>query len=188
MNHARRPTLAFWRTDDRRPTDRTDRIATKEPTMSVVKINVLEVPEGRGEVLEQRFSARAGEVEKVDGFESFELLRPTEGTDRYLVVTRWRDEDAFQAWMSSDAFSKGHARSQADAEPAQGAGHPGGHPHGGQPAEGQPTGETVGHPGGGQPGEGSGAHPGGGQPGGGPAAVGSELWGFDIVTSATKAG
>jgi heme oxygenase (mycobilin-producing) len=41
--------------------------------VSVVKINVLQVPEGRGEMLEQRFAARAGEVEKVDGFESFEL-------------------------------------------------------------------------------------------------------------------
>jgi heme oxygenase (mycobilin-producing) len=144
--------------------------------VSIVKINVIEVPEGRGEVLEQRFAARAGEVEKVDGFESFELLRPTEGTDRYLVVTRWRDEAAFQAWLTSDAFTKGHAASRedaaADATPA--AGHP--HGHGG------------GHPGGaphagGAPG-GAGGH-GGGQPGGGPAAVGSELWGFEIVTSAT---
>lgn len=129
--------------------------------MSVVKINVLQVPEGRGEVLEQRFAARAGEVEKVDGFESFELLRPTEGTDRYLVVTRWRDEDAFQAWMSSEAFTKGHANSggQEGASGEQGGAHPQhAAPEGGQ---------------------------GGGQPQGGPAAMGSELWGFDIVTSAT---
>jgi heme oxygenase (mycobilin-producing) len=123
--------------------------------VSIVKINVLEVPEGRGEVLEQRFAARAGEVEKVDGFESFELLRPTEGTDRYLVVTRWRDEAAFQGWLSSPTFTRGHAQSQADAEAAaagQGGGHPGGAPTGG-----------------------------------GPAAAGSELWGFEIVTSATAA-
>ena len=120
--------------------------------MSVVKINVLQVPEGRGEVLEQRFASRAGEVEKVDGFESFDLLRPTEGTDRYLVVTKWRDEAAFEAWMSSEAFTRGHA--------SQGGGHPGG---------------------------GQGGHPGQadhrGHDGGGPAAVGSELWGFDVVTS-----
>jgi heme oxygenase (mycobilin-producing) len=143
--------------------------------LSIVKINVIEVPEGRGEVLEQRFAARAGEVEKVDGFESFDLLRPTEGTDRYLVVTRWR-EAAFQAWLSSDAFTKGHAASRQDAAgasqahgaggPGDGGGHPGGAPHGGGPAGG------------------AGGH-GGGHPGGGPAAVGSELWGFEIVTSAT---
>lgn len=123
--------------------------------MSVVKINVLQVPEGRGEVLEERFASRAGEVEKVDGFESFELLRPTEGTDKYLVVTRWRDEESFRAWLNSDAFQKGHARAGGDQ--AQGGGHPGGPPGG--------------HPGGGDAPQ--------------PAASGSEVWGFEIVTSAT---
>lgn len=156
--------------------------------MSIVKINVLQVPEGRGEVLEQRFAARAGEVEKVDGFESFELLRPTEGTDRYLVVTRWRDEDAFQSWLTSDAFGRGHAQSQADrnAEEGAGAGHPGG--QGGEGGHGSAAAHPhgSGHPhGGGHPG--AGAAEGGGHPGGGPAAVGSELWGFEIVTSAIRA-
>ncbi|MET8678242.1 antibiotic biosynthesis monooxygenase [Streptomyces sp. NPDC004647] len=67
--------------------------------MSVVKINVLTVPDEQREVLEKRFAARAGSVENSDGFEWFELLRPVEGTDTYLVYTRWRDEAAFQAWM-----------------------------------------------------------------------------------------
>ncbi|MFE9253706.1 antibiotic biosynthesis monooxygenase family protein [Streptomyces sp. NPDC006879] len=66
---------------------------------SVVKINVLTVPAEQREELEKRFSARAGAVENSDGFEWFELLRPVEGTDTYLVYTRWRDEAAFQAWM-----------------------------------------------------------------------------------------
>ncbi|MFD0562821.1 antibiotic biosynthesis monooxygenase family protein [Kitasatospora saccharophila] len=67
--------------------------------MSVVKINVLTVPAEQREVLEQRFASRAGAVEGSDGFEWFELLRPVEGTDQYLVYTRWRDEESFQAWM-----------------------------------------------------------------------------------------
>ncbi|GGY01382.1 antibiotic biosynthesis monooxygenase family protein [Streptomyces hiroshimensis] len=67
--------------------------------MSVVKINVLNVPAEQREVLEQRFAARAGSVESSDGFEWFELLRPVEGTDTYLVYTRWRSEEDFQAWM-----------------------------------------------------------------------------------------
>lgn len=133
--------------------------------MSVVKINVLEVPEGKGDVLEQRFASRAGEVDKVDGFESFELLRPTEGTDRYLVVTKWRDEASFQAWMDSAAFQRGHAQSQQDSRDAE-AGE--GHGHG--PGHGEGHGE--GHPHGAGEGE---------APKGGPAAVGSELWGFEIV-------
>ncbi|PJE94431.1 antibiotic biosynthesis monooxygenase [Streptomyces carminius] len=67
--------------------------------MSIVKINALTVPADQREVLEKRFASRAGVVESSDGFEWFELLRPLEGTDRYLVYTRWRDEAAFQAWM-----------------------------------------------------------------------------------------
>ncbi|MFJ7585855.1 antibiotic biosynthesis monooxygenase family protein [Streptomyces sp. NPDC097617] len=66
---------------------------------SVVKINVLTVPAEQREVLEQRFASRAGTVEGSDGFEWFELLRPVEGTDQYLVYTRWRSEQDFQAWM-----------------------------------------------------------------------------------------
>ena len=67
--------------------------------MSVVKINVLTVPAEQREVLEKRFAARASAVEGSDGFEWFELLRPVEGTDQYLVYTRWRDEASFQAWL-----------------------------------------------------------------------------------------
>ncbi len=148
--------------------------------MSVVRINVLEVPEGRGEVLEQRFAARAGEVETVDGFESFELLRPTDGTDRYLVVTRWRDEDAFQAWLSSNAFQRGHAQqaaAQSQDGPAAGA------PSGSQGEGGAPSGQAAGSASGQAAGSPSGQAA--GSPSG-PAASGSELWSFDVVTSATS--
>ncbi|MGP9021042.1 antibiotic biosynthesis monooxygenase family protein [Streptomyces sp. BR1] len=69
--------------------------------MSIVKINVLTVPSEQREVLEQRFAARAGAVENSDGFEWFELLRPVEGTDQYLVYTRWRSEADFEAWMAT---------------------------------------------------------------------------------------
>ncbi|MFD5325384.1 antibiotic biosynthesis monooxygenase family protein [Streptomyces sp. NPDC127092] len=67
--------------------------------MSIVKINVLTVPAEQRELLEKRFASRAGAVEGSDGFEWFELLRPLEGTDQYLVYTRWRSEEDFQNWM-----------------------------------------------------------------------------------------
>jgi len=73
--------------------------------MSVVKINVLTVPAEQREVLEQRFAARGGSVADSDGFEWFELLRPVEGTDTYLVYSRWRDEESFQAWRDGSARS-----------------------------------------------------------------------------------
>ena len=75
----------------------------------IVKINAIRVPEGMGEVIEQRFAARGDAMNEVDGFVSFELLRPTAGEDRYFVYTRWESEEAFQAWRDSERFGESHA-------------------------------------------------------------------------------
>jgi heme-degrading monooxygenase HmoA len=76
--------------------------------MTVVRINAIDVADGRGEELARRFAARAGAVDDADGFEGFELLRPTDGRSTWLVVTRWRDQAAFEAWVASPAFAHGH--------------------------------------------------------------------------------
>ena len=86
--------------------------------MSFVVINVLTVPEPMRATLEDRFANRAGEVDRMDGFEHFELLRPVEGQDAYLVYTRWRAKEDFEAWMSSAAFGQGHAKSSGPDGPA----------------------------------------------------------------------
>ncbi len=78
--------------------------------MSYVAINVLTVPDGAGSTLEERFAARQGAVDSAPGFEHFELLRPLEGTDSYLVYTRWSTEADFVAWRESQAFGQGHAQ------------------------------------------------------------------------------
>ena len=83
--------------------------------MSIVKINAITVPAGSGDELARRFAARAGAVDNQDGFEGFELLKPTDDRTTWLVVTRWRDEEAFKAWLNSPAFSHGH-RSAAERE------------------------------------------------------------------------
>jgi heme-degrading monooxygenase HmoA len=87
--------------------------------VSIIKINAITVPEGAGDELAHRFAARAGAVDDQDGFEGFELLKPTDGRSTWLVLTRWRDQAAFDAWVSSPAFAHGH----------QGADKPS--PHGG---------------------------------------------------------
>ena len=84
-----------------------------------VAINVLAVPPQMRETLEQRFAARAGEVDKMDGFQAFELLRPVGGQDHYLVYTRWDSQEHFQAWLESQAFGQGHAQ-HASGGPAAG--------------------------------------------------------------------
>jgi heme-degrading monooxygenase HmoA len=82
--------------------------------MSVVKINSVEVPADRADEFEARFAARAGAVEHTDGFEAFELLRPTGDATRYFVYTRWASEDAYQGWLSSQDFAKAHAHVATD--------------------------------------------------------------------------
>jgi heme oxygenase (mycobilin-producing) len=81
--------------------------------MSVVKINAITVPADSGDELARRFAARAGAVDNQDGFEGFELLKPTDERTTWLVVTRWRDEAAFEAWLHSPSFGHGH-RSAAE--------------------------------------------------------------------------
>jgi len=85
--------------------------------MSVVKINAINVPEGRGPDLEARFAKRAGEVDQLPGFEHFELLRPVEGDSRYFVYTRWESEDAYQAWVQGRHFAESHARPEGSDRP-----------------------------------------------------------------------
>jgi len=99
--------------------------------VSVIKINAITVAADSGDELARRFAARAGAVDGQDGFEGFELLKPTDERTTWLVVTRWRDEDAFQAWVSSPAFGAGH---QSD------KGEGGGHPHGGGEGQQRPVG------------------------------------------------
>lgn len=85
--------------------------------MSVVRINAIDVPAERASELESRFAARAGEVDKIDGFEEFQLLRPTDDRTTWLVYTRWRDKSCFEAWVNSAAFHRGHARSEGTEGP-----------------------------------------------------------------------
>ncbi|WKD58053.1 Heme-degrading monooxygenase HmoB [Corynebacterium capitovis DSM 44611] len=70
--------------------------------MSIVKINAISVPEGAGEELEKRFAARRHAIDEQQGFEGFELLRPVRGETRYFVVTRWADQESYDAWWSGE--------------------------------------------------------------------------------------
>jgi heme-degrading monooxygenase HmoA len=132
--------------------------------MTIIKINAITVPADSGDELAHRFAARAGAVDGQDGFEGFELMKPTDDRTTWLVVTRWRDEASFEAWLHSPAFSQGHAQATAAGDMG---GHPGG--HGGHPG---------GHPGG--HGEGAGH---GGHGGHGPVGVSSEVWSYVPVVT-----
>jgi heme-degrading monooxygenase HmoA len=128
--------------------------------MTVIKINAITVPADSGDELAKRFAARAGAVDGQDGFEGFELLKPTDGRNVWLVVTRWRDDAAFEAWTSSASFAHGHRSEGAE---AAGGGHPGG--------------AAGGHPGGAPGGPGGAA----GEAPQRPVSIGAELWNYEVA-------
>jgi heme-degrading monooxygenase HmoA len=78
--------------------------------VSVVKINAITVPRERFAEFEERFASRAGKVETAAGFEGFELLRPNDDREVCLVLTRWRSEEDFRAWVASSDFGVGHSQ------------------------------------------------------------------------------
>lgn len=77
-----------------------------------MKINAITVPRERFEQFAQRFATRAGKVSSQEGFEGFQLLRPNDDRDVCLVLTQWRSEEDFQAWVRSPDFAAGHARNR----------------------------------------------------------------------------
>jgi Uncharacterized enzyme involved in biosynthesis of extracellular polysaccharides len=89
--------------------------------VSVVKINAISVPAARADELVARFAARAGEVSGMPGFEMFELLRPSDDKETFLVYTRWRSEADFQAWMNSASFQHGHKQHTGEGPVSTGA-------------------------------------------------------------------
>lgn len=78
--------------------------------MTIIRINAITVPEQAGPELEKRFAARSAGVDSMPGFEGFELLRPTDDSRRYFVVTRWTDVESFDNWVSSQSFANEHAQ------------------------------------------------------------------------------
>ena len=74
--------------------------------------NSLPVKEGAADRIVERFAASRGHVQGFPGFVSMEVLK-SEAEDEVLVVTRWRDVQAFEAWVGSEEFSRAHGRGGA---------------------------------------------------------------------------
>ena len=89
----------------------------------IVTCNRIPVNPERAAAFEERFADRASLVDGMPGFISFQLLRPKNEGDPYVVMTFWESDDHFKAWTVSAAFKEGHARS-GTLPPQTFAGHP----------------------------------------------------------------
>ncbi len=61
-----------------------------------------------GEQFEERFRDRAGQIDKVPGFVSMQVLRPADEESPYVVLTVWQDKAAFDGWVGSEDFRLAH--------------------------------------------------------------------------------
>lgn len=87
-----------------------------------VVMNVVEVPSAGRVGFEEAFAKRQSRLNDVAGFAGFELMRRDDvGEDgeasEFLVISRWRDEDAFTAWREGDAFKDAHHNADPDSRP-----------------------------------------------------------------------
>jgi heme oxygenase (mycobilin-producing) len=71
--------------------------------------NRVPVAEGYRDMFEQRFRARAGQIEKQSGFVRMQVLQPAKEGLPYVVLTTWRDKAAFENWVGSEDFRTAHA-------------------------------------------------------------------------------
>lgn len=60
------------------------------------------------EQFEERFRSRKGQIDKVPGFVSMQILRPSDKDSPYVVLTTWQDKTAFDGWVGSPDFRLAH--------------------------------------------------------------------------------
>jgi len=69
----------------------------------IAVFNRLPVKEGAAGQVAGLFANSRGNVHGFPGFVSMEVLR-AESEDEVLMITRWRDREAFDAWVGSEKF------------------------------------------------------------------------------------
>ena len=83
-----------------------------------VSMSRLRVPVERAEQLVTAFRARAGLVDDHDGFVDLQVWQSDRDEGELIMVSRWRDRDAFKAYMRSDDHRASHERIDPDLQAA----------------------------------------------------------------------
>ena len=76
--------------------------------MSYVVANRVFVKQEYSQEFEQRFKDRAGQIDKQPGFVRMEVLKPQSERTPYVILTHWKDEQAFNNWVGSEDFKIAH--------------------------------------------------------------------------------
>ena len=78
-----------------------------------VSLSRLKVEDGRADELVAAFRRRARLVEEADGFLDLQVWQSDRDRAEIVMVSRWRDRDAFTAYMRSEANRISHDRIDA---------------------------------------------------------------------------
>ena len=78
----------------------------------------LRVPEERSDELVAAFNARLHAVDDHVGFHGLEVWRNDRDPGELIMVSRWRDREAFKAYMKSADHRRSHDRIPADLDDA----------------------------------------------------------------------
>jgi heme-degrading monooxygenase HmoA len=75
-----------------------------------VSLSRLRVEDGRAAELVAAFRRRAHLVDDADGFLDLQVWQSDRDASELVMVSRWRDRQAFSAYMRSDAHRESHDR------------------------------------------------------------------------------
>jgi heme-degrading monooxygenase HmoA len=73
-----------------------------------IAMNRFWIKPGKEDEFEKAWKNRESFLKGVAGFKEFRLLKGANGT--YISHSTWENENAFTAWMDSEAFAKAHAQ------------------------------------------------------------------------------
>ena len=76
--------------------------------MSYVVANRVFVKAEYADEFATRFRRRAGQIDQQPGFLRMEVLAPRSDDTPYVVLTHWRDQQAFDDWVGSEDFRRAH--------------------------------------------------------------------------------
>jgi heme-degrading monooxygenase HmoA len=83
-----------------------------------VSLSRLRVPDARAPELVAAFRRRAHLVDDSDGFLDLQVWQSDRDPGELVMVSRWRDRDAFKAYMKSEAHAVSHGRIDRDLDSA----------------------------------------------------------------------
>lgn len=83
-------------------------------TKGFVAVNTIDADPEYIERFEMLFKTRAHAIDRMEGFHSMQVLKPTDEKDSYLVISFWESEEHFRKWSNSPEFLEGHKRGFKD--------------------------------------------------------------------------